>query len=431
MSYYESMQMTDNQSMVYEKLQKVIKRVRGIRREVPETTIDNFLTVFREDERFADLRFNQLNCRPEHVTTSGRREWTPADDASARGYMEKVYGMHSPAKWSDAFVQFQQEREYNPIQDRINAVKWDGIPRCESFLVKWMKAEDTPYNREVSRLLFAGAINRLYNPGCKFDCVPVLMGAQGGGKSTICHWLALEDDFYSSINTIEGQKGAEGIQGVWLCEIEELLAILASTKSGSAKEESAKAFISKQDEYYRQPYTKRPVHHPRQCIFIGTTNRDSFVTDKTGARRWFPVRVHSVAKELYDNQEQCKADILQAWAEMKAAYDRQDPLAYAAPRHIVESEIQEQQKEAACEDWQIGVIEKFLQGKKRVCLLQIWQEAFQGYGGGELKPKRSREIAEILVHQLGWQRGNTQNFGIHGRQKAYLAPSDTASPIAS
>lgn len=415
-------QMTPNQKDVYEKLTKTTKRVHGIPKEVPEATIDNFLTVFREDEQFSDMKFNALSSRPERVTENGRREWNASDDAWSRGYIEKIYGIHSQTKWQDALIQVQQEREYNPAQEKVDAAVWDGTPRCEEFLIKWMKVENTPYNREVSRLIFAGGINRLYNAGCKFDCVPVLIGGQGGGKSTICHWLALEDDFYSSINTIEGQKGAEGIQGVWVCEIEELLAVLANEKAGSASEEKAKAFISKQDEYYRQPYTKRPVHHPRQCIFIGTTNRDTFLTDRTGARRWFPVRVNSVAKELYDHEEECRRDILQAWAEMKVAYDKRDDFASPVPNHILSEEIKKQQTDAACEDWRVGIIEDYLKDKTTVCLLQVQYEALGHFAGGKMTQKESRELAEILVKQLGWERGSVLNFGVYKKQKAFHRP---------
>ena len=416
-------QLTENQRAVQAKLKKVIKKVGGIPREVAESTIHNFLTVFREDENFADLRFNVLSSRPERVSADGRREWTASDDAWSRGYIEEVYEIHSQSKWQDAFIQMQGERAYNPAQDIVGSIQWDGKSRCESFLIDWMGVEDTPYNREVSRLIFAGGINRLYDPGCKFDCVPVLIGAQGGGKSTICHWLALEDEFYSSINTIEGQKGAEGIQGVWVCEIEELLAILANDKAGSAREEKAKAFISKQDEYYRQPYTKRPVHHPRQCIFIGTTNRDTFLTDKTGARRWFPVKVHSVAQDLYDHEAECKEAIRQAWAEMKVAYDNHEAFASPAPSTILDEEIKAQQADAACEDWRVGVIETYLRDKTSVCLLQIWYEALGAFKSGSMTQKDSRELAEILVKQLGWERGNVKNFGgVYSKQKSFNRP---------
>ena len=418
---------TENQQMVQAKLSKVLKRVGGIPKEVAETTIDNFLTVFNEDEQFADLRFNVMSGRPERLIDMGRREWSAADDAWSRGYIERVCGIHSQTKWQDAFIQMQQARAYIPVQDVVESVQWDGTPRCERFLIDWMQVEDSPYNREVSRLLFAGGINRLYNAGCKFDCVPVLIGAQGSGKSTLCHWLALEDEFYSSINTIEGQKGAEGIQGVWVCEIEELLAILANDKAGSASEEKAKAFISKQDEYYRQPYTKRPIHHPRQCIFIGTTNRDTFLTDKTGARRWFPVRVNSVAKDLYDHEAECKEAIRQAWAEMKVAFDNGEALASTAPNHILSEEIKAQQAEAACDDWRIGVIEAYLRDKTSVCLLQVWYEALGKFSTGKMSQKESRELAEILVKQFGWERGKVEKFGgAYAKQKAFHRPRGQA-----
>lgn len=78
-------QLTENQRAVQAKLKKSIKAGR-IPREVAETTIDNFLTVFREDENFADLRYNVLSSRPERVSADGRREWTASDDAWSRGY---------------------------------------------------------------------------------------------------------------------------------------------------------------------------------------------------------------------------------------------------------------------------------------------------------------------------------------------------------
>ena len=229
-----SEQYTEDQRAVQEMLQKTVKRVGGIPREVPETTISNFLTIFRHDKTFSGLTFNVMSGRAERVCDTGRREWNAADDSWSRGYIERVYGIHSQSKWQDAFIQMQQERRFHPLQKLVGSVPWDGIPRCERFLIDWMKAEDTPYNREVSRLLFAGGINRLYDAGCKFDCVPVLIGGQGSGKSTLCHWLALEDSFYNSINTIEGQKGAEGIQGVWVCEIENYLRFLPMIGQGAS-----------------------------------------------------------------------------------------------------------------------------------------------------------------------------------------------------
>lgn len=81
------------------------------------------------------------------------------------------------------------------------------------MLIRWLGAEDTQYNRECSRLLFAGGINRAFRPGCKNDNVIVFVGKQGGGKSTFTQWLALAPELYSSTKTINGQKGLEAISG--------------------------------------------------------------------------------------------------------------------------------------------------------------------------------------------------------------------------
>lgn len=128
---------------------------------------------------------------PEKIVDGKAQQWTDADDAAARTYIESCYGISNRQKYEDAFTEFQHEREYDPVQTLINGIEWDGTPRVETMLIRWMGAEDTPYNRECSRLLFAGGINRAFRPGCKNDNVIVFVGKQGGGKSTFTQWLAL------------------------------------------------------------------------------------------------------------------------------------------------------------------------------------------------------------------------------------------------
>ncbi len=152
-----------------------------------------------------------------------------------------------------------------------------------------MKAEDNEYTREVSRLIFAGGIHRLYSPGCKFDDVPVLIGtSQGEGKSTIVRWLAIHDDHFTEVTEIDGQKGVEQLEGAWICEIAELLAL---TKA--KEQEAVKSYIARLKDKYRKPWGKNTDELPRRCIFIGTTNNEQFLRDKTGNRRFYPVKVNS------------------------------------------------------------------------------------------------------------------------------------------
>ena len=171
----------------------------------------NFLEILRHDSTFAEIRFNTIRGELERYDekTGKRRPWTDAEDAAAKSYIEEVYKIENPSKYMDALNIYAQEVKYNPVQIEIEKTKWDGQRRAEEFLIKWAGAEDTPVNRECSRLLFAGGIRRAYEPGSKFDNIIVLIGSQGAGKSTLCRWLALDDEFYTSIKTISGRRAAK------------------------------------------------------------------------------------------------------------------------------------------------------------------------------------------------------------------------------
>lgn len=395
------------------------KKIDGIKTTVVANTSENFLNIFRNDRQFSGVMYNTLKGLPEKHTPNGKTQWADADDAASRTYIEKYYGISNRQKCEDAFMELQHEREYCPIKEQINALVWDGSKRVEKFLIEWLGAEDTPYNRECSRLLFAGGINRAYRPGCKFDDVIVLIGSQGGGKSTICHWLALDEELYSGIKTISGQKGYEAIQGKWICEIEELLATVANDFSGMRSEEAVKAFITTQSDFYRKPYDKRPTDTPRRCIFIGTTNRTQFLTDKTGNRRWFPVMTNSKGgKYLHEHEKECKEYIAQCWAEMKFAYDNNDELANPYEKAELLDEIRAKQGEAENEDWREGVIEEYLNGKARTCVIDVWENALDN---PYTKPtrKESNEIVGIL-EKIGWKRSYPDKFGKYGTQRLFL-----------
>lgn len=53
--------------------------------------------------------------------------------------------------------------------------------------------------------------------------------------------------------------------------------------------ETAKAFISRQDDRFRSPFDRREQTWPRQCVFIGTSNHNDYLMDPTGGRRFLPL----------------------------------------------------------------------------------------------------------------------------------------------
>lgn len=399
---------------------------------LPCDTITNFKQIMLCDRRYKNVRFNLITNQAEVIRldldgTEKLENWTDTDDAASQDYIESEYHLYSPQKHQAALRMLFRLREYNPIVDLVDGLQWDGENRVEHFLTKWLKAEDSEYTREVSRLIFAGGINRLYNPGCKFDDVPVFVGTkQGEGKSTLIKWLAINEEWFSEIKKIEGPDSVEALFGAWICEIPELSAFKKADDV-----ESIKAYITRQKDKYRKPYDRSPVEYPRRCVFLATTNVDRFLTDKTGNRRFYPVTARSSGYDLFEHEKECKEYILQCWAEARERFKAGNMPPFAN-RDLVE-EYQKHQEDAMEDDWRVGAIaaylERFPPGFK-VCAIQIYKECINPDGGNPPKIHESRAIGQIMNKMPGWEKCNPFRTEKFGKQKGWMkTKSEEASSV--
>lgn len=384
----------------------------------PKVTIDNMILVMKNDPFYDGVKYNLLKNAPEVEEYQQTRIWSDTDDAESQRYVEKAYKIYSKEKHKAALRVLFKDREYHPIRDIVDYLEWDGVERIPQFLTKWMKADDNEYTREVSRLIFAGGIHRLYMPGCKFDDVPVLIGtSQGEGKSTIVRWLAMHDDYYTEVEQIEGNKGIETLDGAWICEIAELLAV-TKTK----EQEAVKTYITRQRDKYRKPWDINPNEYPRRCIFIGTTNNEQFLKDKTGNRRWYPVTVRSSGYWLYDHEQECRDYIIQCWAEAKALYDKHEMPNYA--NKDLRDKYKIAQDDAMEDDWRVGAIGKFLDEQSAgdyVCVRQIKHEALSPNKDFPQDPtaKESQEISILMGKFDGWEKVGVHRTLKYGSQRCW------------
>lgn len=386
----------------------------------PMNTIENFLLIMRNDEYFSDIKFNELSYRCERLIDGKYEEWKNVDDSKAKEYIETKYHIHNEGKFTDGMKIAFDERKYHPVKQIIESVQWDGIPRMKNLFIKWLKCEDSDYAREVTRLVFAGGIHRIYNPGCKFDDVCVLVGtSQGEGKSSFVRWLAIEDRFFAEIKNIDTRDDKEVWQGKWICELAELMAVTRNKEV-----ENVKSFITTQSDRYRMAYDKRTEDYPRQCVFIGTTNKEQFLIDKTGNRRWYPLKVHSSGYDLYDHKAEIQADIMQCWAEAKAMFDKGELLPYA-DRAILD-EIREKQAEACEEDYRVGLIEDYLKRKDVTCILDLWKNALDNDFSKPTR-KESNEITLIMQSMNGWKKSKYERFGEYGTQMCWRKTKEKAN----
>ena len=397
----------------------------------PLPTIENFATIMRNDAVFSAIRYNELSgCGEIHNKTKITR-WSDADEANSQMYIEAKYGLYSKDKHAAALRILFDERSYNPIIDIVDSIKWDGKKRCKHFLTEWAKVADTDYTREVSRLIFAGGIHRLYAPGCKFDDVPILIGIrQGEGKSSLIRFLAINDAYYGEINLVEGQQAIEQLRGKWICEISELLAL---TKK--KEQEAAKAYITRQVDSYRKPWDKNVSDLPRRCIMIGTTNSDTPLSDNTGNRRYYPVEVHCNGYDLFDHEQECRDYIIQCWAEARELY-RKGEMPNFADRKLI-PQYREAQQNATQDDWRVGAIESFLERKKPgelTCVREVCHRALSPNPDFPKEPSlvESKDIGAIITRLPGWEKVGQHRIANYGSQKCWkkLEDAPTTKPDA-
>ncbi|MCI8388997.1 MAG: virulence-associated protein E [Clostridiales bacterium] len=367
--------------------------------------------------------------------------WSDSDTTELRKHFEIQYKFRpSKQDLKDAVVACAVRQRFHPVRDYLLSLSWDGQPRLDTLFADYLGVADNAYTRAVTRKALVGAVARVMTPGCKFDYMPIFVGKQGRNKSTIISKLAGKEDWFSdSMVTFDGKNAFESITGKWLVEVPEMHAFDKATMN------QAKAFLSKQSDFYRAAYAEFPEDRPRQCIFFGTTNNAECLRDETGGRRFWPLdidvtdRKKSVFNDLDSERDQI-------WAEAVVRWKGGEPLYLPADMEREAARVQEEHREfhpwtdtianflsrevpIDWENWDLMRRKAFWDGsvngetqtmpRQKVCVKEIWQECL-GMGIAALDGRKSREITAILT-SLGWEKGVAARFGNeYGVQKSYV-----------
>lgn len=372
--------------------------------------------------------------------------WQDADDSGLRNYLSSIYEITGPGVIRDAFNEVLIQNAYHPVRDYLNGLIWDGIERLDTLFIDYLGAEDCDYTRAITRKSLTAAVKRVMEPGCKFDYIVVLVGAQGIGKSLILNKLGGQW-FSDSISTVQGKEAYEQLQGMWILEMGELWA------TRKADVEAIKLFLSKQSDNFRVAYGHHTTVFPRQCVFFGTTNDKEFLRDKTGNRRFWPLEVGVYERKLSLWKDFDQVVIDQIWAEAVDSYQSGELLYLVGDLEAEAIERQELHTEESSkaglireyldlllpDNWtecDIAARRRFIHGtdfgdipegtvkRDRVCAMEIWVELFEG-DSKTLSPMQAREINDILRSTRGWvpyteNRGRLYFGKIYGYQRAFI-----------
>lgn len=369
--------------------------------------------------------------------------WSDADTTELRRHFEIRYNGFKPAKQDikDAVVASAVQQKFHPVREYLSGLSWDGVCRLDTLFVDYLGVADSIYSRAVTRKSLVGAVARVMDPGCKFDYMPVFIGRQGRGKSSIIYKLAGGDDWFTdSLVTFDGSKAFEAVTGKWLVEIPEMHAFDRTTMN------QAKAFISKQSDFYRAAYAEFPEDRRRQCVFFGTTNNADCLRDETGNRRFWVMDTDAVDRKK-DIFVDLSAERDQVWAEAVAYWRAGEPLYLPKDLESRATEQQEAHRERhpwedtirgfvdreIPEDWDKWDISRrmaFWNGsvagaptlveRTKVCIREVWQEAL-GMPLSALDLQKARAISSVLNQLPDWKKGGAMRCGdAYGVQKGYL-----------
>ena len=423
------------------------------RSTVVKNTLRNLLLILNNDEKLKGIVFNQLSdgmeIKGEVPWEHPSRFWRDADDAQLISYVDLTYGTFSARNYDIAVTKVADDRSYHPIREFLSSLpEWDKVPRVDTILVDFLGAADNAYVRAVTRKTLCGAIARVMNPGCKFDTMLVLNGPQGKGKSTLISKLCGEW-FNDSLllNDTKDKTAAEKLQGYWILEIGEL-AGLKKTEI-----ETLRGFLSRQNDIYRASFGRRATPHPRQCVFIGTTNAENgYLRDTAGNRRFWPVKTPGDAARA--SWEMTEEEIRQIWAEALVRYKEGEPLhldnelaGMALKEQQIAMEVDEREgmvrdylemplperwdkmdifdrRNYICGSEFGGEREPGVRKRERVCNMEIWCECF-GKERGNLKRQDANEISAIMANIEGWKKAdNKVRFPIYGIVRGYCRDRD-------
>ena len=379
-----------------------------------------------------------------------RRVWTDSDDTGAAWYVEAAYGVKDLRRIKMAADAAMAEHRRDTLQEYLEGLEWDGIPRVDTLLIRYFKAEDTPYIRAVTRKFLVAAVARGMEPGCKFDSVLTLIGAQGTAKSLFADILGGEW-YNDNIQTFTGKEASEQLRGVWIVEIPEVDRFSAKYEASAVKQ-----FITRRDDIYRVPFERRTTPHPRRCVFLASTNAPDFLTDATGNRRWWIVRCRTTPDDRGEDMASLRRDRDQVWAEAVAMWRAGESLTLDANLYM---DAVRQQEDAVTEEPWEGLILNFLNRKvpadwdarkpddrivwwsddfgqhqdtavlvprTKICVVEVWCELF-GKDKALLDGRNSRRIMNVLRRAEGWTEVSPRPT-VYGRQRCFIPVEQMETP---
>lgn len=364
-----------------------------------------------------NIRYNIRKCEVEVKGYEGK---------TLEDIWYDLVDQHSYEQSLDTFVSLlkpmaKKNEEYDPVKEYLDSLEPQNPNLIYTIASHALGADEEIHKAMVVRFMIA-AVARVYQPGCKVDTALILNGRQGRKKSAFLE--ALAGEFF--VEPGEDEKGKDELMVIakgWIIEYGEL-----EHAWGNKGNAALKGFITRKVDTYRAPYARKPEAIPRRFVLAGTTNRDDFLTDPTGARRFWVV---PVSKKI--DTDWVKANRDQLWAEAKYLYEAGEQwwltdLEEAAHENSV-------QDFTSTDPWDeifakgLACLTKDPWGDADICMGLTISEMLQWFIGiqaDRIGRKEQMRAADILK-RLGWKKTRiTRDGGVQAN--VWIPNGQVASP---
>lgn len=224
----------------------------------------------------------------------------------------KNYFMISKDNLQGALNRIAKSNSYNPIKKYLEncLANFDGN-MC--YIDKLCDTIVTPLNYpEYNKKLFItkwllNAAHIPFNDG-SYGCEGVLVfqGEQGLGKTRWIKSIIPNGNWVKTGLEIDPADKDKVYQATkyWITELGELDATLKRDQS------KLKAFFTESIDEYRRPYERFTEKYPRLTCFYATVNKEEFLKDETGNRRYWTIPVKKVIVNHDINLEQLWGEVM-------------------------------------------------------------------------------------------------------------------------
>ncbi len=357
---------------------------------------------------------------PWHKKDAKIKFWSDEEATLCRHWLSTNKKYEPPQQlMHDAAVVAAYQYQFHPVKDYFESLEWDGHKRVHNWMVNFLGTADDIYTRAVGLKTLVACVKRIYEPGCKFDYITVLEGAQDTGKSTAWRILAGKQWFGDTPIDIAKEWSIMKTFGKLMYEWAEMETF---RKSGT---QAMKAFLSSDTDTVRLPYNRTVQAIPRQGIFVGTFNPESdtdigWLHDTTGNRRYWVVKT-CVAGDIRNDKLEAVRD--QLWAEALVLYRAGTPI-YFEDSKVITIAQEEQQMRLGKDSWQ-DAIETWINAPHNLDIVVFTgDEIYKNCLGGNLTTYRRPEMARIgnIMQQLGWHKGGHYHTEQKRKVNGYRRP---------